>query len=258
MLDTNQALAALSGVARKPPRLQAAPRRALVVGAGGMLGAAVLEQALATRRFERVGALVDAPMQPAVHGFVAVHADEVMAFAADTALVVFDRQRSANGREAAFVRPEPAGLLALAQRLLAAGVRRLVVVVPHTPSLLPMALQQGLADMDEAAVAALGFEQLVFMRMAQDARDAPDVDAPQRLARWMLSQLRWMIPQREQPVRAETVARVAAALAVQLHDTQQEAPHATRVVPAVLLWQAAQSRDAAAVVAEWLVPKAAP
>jgi hypothetical protein len=135
-----------------------------------------------------------------------------------------------------------------------AGVRRVVVVVPHTPSLLPMALQQGLAGMDEAAVAALGFEQLVFMRMAQDARPAAGLSAPQRLARWMLSQLRWMVPQREQPVRAETVARVAAALAVQLHD----APHATRVVPATLLWQAAQSRDAAPIVAAWLMPKAAP
>jgi hypothetical protein len=250
MLDAHQALAALS---RKPPRLAPTPRRVLVVGAGGALGAAVLEQALATRRFERVGALVDAPMQPAVHGFVAVRDDELAAFAADTALVVFDRQRSANGREAAFVRPAPQALPALAQRLHAAGVRRLIVAVPHTPSLLPMALQQGLADMDEAAVAALGLEQLVFMRMAQDAQDAPGLAAPQRLARWMLSQLRWMIPQREQPVRAETVARVAAALAVQLHD----APHATRVVPATLLWQAAQSRDAAAVVSAWLVPKAA-
>jgi hypothetical protein len=103
-------------------------------------------------------------------------------------------------------------------------------------------------------VAALGFEQLVFMRMAQDAQDAAGLHAPRRLARWMLSQLRWMVPQREQPVRAETVARVAAALAVQLHD----APHATRVVPAALLWQAAQSSDAAAVVAAWLAPKAAP
>jgi hypothetical protein len=251
MLDTTQALAAIS---RKPPRLQAAPRRALVVGAGGTLGAAVLEQVLATRRFERVGALVEAAMQPAVHGFVALREDELAPFAADTALVVFDRQRSANGREAAFVRPEPDRLLALAQRLQGVGVRRLIVAVPHTASLLPMALQQGLAGMDEAAVTALGFEQLVFMRMAQDAQDTPGLDAPRRLARWMLSQLRWMVPQREQPVRAETVARVAATLAVQLHD----APHATRVVPATLLWQAAQSGDAAAVVAAWLAPKAAP
>ncbi len=247
------AIQALAAIARKPPRLQPAPRRAVVVGAGGALGAAVLEQLLATRRFERVGALVRAAMQPAVHGFVALREAELAPFAADTGLIVFDRQREANGREAAFVRPEPGDLPAWAQRLHGAAVRRLIVVVPHTPSLLPMALQHGLAGLDEAALAALGFEQLVFMRTAQEVSRATALDAPRRLARWMLSQLRWMVPQREQPVRAETVAHVAAALAVRLH----EAPHATRVVPAELLWRAAQSRDAASVVAEWLLPKAA-
>jgi hypothetical protein len=245
-LDPHTALAAL---ARKPPRARVAPRRALVVGAGGALGSAVLEQVLVTRAFERVGALVEQPVQAAVHGFATIDDAALAAFAADTALVVFDRQRAANGREAAFVRPEPPALVALARKLHDAGVRRLVVVVPHAPSLLPMALQQGLASLDEAAVAALGFEQLVFMRMAQDAPAASALDAPRRLARWMLSQLRWMIPQREQPVRAQTVARVAAALAVQL---AQAPPLRTRVVPAALLWQAAQQPDAGELVAQWL------
>ena len=112
-----------------------------------------------------------------------------------------------------------------------------------------MALQQGLASLDEAAVAALGFEHLVFMRMAQSSGgDGAALDAPHRLARWMLSQVRWMIPQREQPVRAETVAAVAAALVRQL----PAAAAGTRVLPAALLWQAAQQRDAEAVVAAWL------
>ncbi len=246
MVDVNEALDALS---RKPPRVAATPRRALVVGAAGALGAAVLEQLLATRRFDRVGALVEQMIQPAVHGFAPVHDDDMALFAADTALVVFDRRRSANGREAAFTSPEPQGLPALAQRLHDGGACRLIVVVPHTPSLLPMALQQGLASLDEAAVAAFGFEQLVFMRMAQNERAAVGLDAPRRLARWMLSQLHWMIPQREQPVRAETVARVAAALALQL----AQAPQRTRVVPATLLWQAAQRQhDASTLVAQWL------
>lgn len=246
MLDVNQTLAAAS---RKPPRaVVAAPRRALVIGASGGLGAAVLEQLLATQRFERVGALVDQPIQPAMHGFAPVHASELAAFAADTALIVFDRQRSANGRELAFVKPEPHTLPAVAQQLRGIGVQRLIVVVPHTPSLLPMALQHGLASLDEAALAAIGFEQLVFMRMAQNDRAVDGLDAPRRLARWMLSQLQWMIPQREQPVRADTVAKVAAALAWQLAD----APRATRVLPSVLLWQAAQQRDAAGTVRAWL------
>jgi hypothetical protein len=249
MLDTQPALTA---AARTPPRVQATPRRALVIGAGGALGAAVLEQLLATRVFERVGALVEQAITPALARFVAVHEPEVAAFGADTALVVFDRRRHAHGREAAFIRPEPAALPVLAAQLHAAGARRLIVVVPHAPSLLPMALQQGLASLDEAAVATLGFEQLLFMRMAQDARDATWLPAPQRLARWMLSQLRWMIPQREQPVRAQTVAKVAAALALHLAGARA----ATRVVPAALLWQAAQGGDVAVLVERWLEGRA--
>jgi hypothetical protein len=241
--------AALGALQDKPaPAMAAAPRRALVVGAGGALGSAVLAQLLGTHRFERVGAWVDQAVQPGMRGFEPVRADALAAFAADTALIVFDRARGANGREAAFARPEPQALPALAAQLHAAGVRRLIVVVPHTPSLLPMALQQGLASLDEAAVAALGFEQLAFMRMAQDERAADGLPAPQRLARWMLSQLHWMIPQREQPVRVQTVAAVAAALALHLAD----AAPGTRVVPAALLWQAAQQRDAAVVVQAWV------
>jgi hypothetical protein len=251
MLDVDQAL---TSAWRKPPRAVAAQRRALVIGAAGALGAAVLEQLLATRRFDRVGALVAQAIQPAVHGFAPVHDDEIASFAADTALVVFDRLRAANGREAAFVGAEPHMLPALAQQLHGAGVRRLIVVVPHTPSLLPMALQQGLASLDEAAVAAIGFEQLVFMRMAQNDHAVDGLDAPRRLARWMLSQLHWMIPQREQPVRAETVAKVAAALAVLLPD----APHGTRVLPGAVLWHAAQQRDAALAVRAWLDGQAPP
>jgi hypothetical protein len=246
MVDVQQALGA---AARPAARRLEAPRRALVVGAGGALGAAVLEQLLGTQGFERVGALVDQPVRPGLRAFEPVRGAALAAFAADTALIVFDRARAAFGREAAFVRPEPAALPALAQRLLTAGARRLIVVVPHRPALLPMALQLGLASLDEAAVAALGFAHLVFMRMAQPGdANAAGLDAPQRLARWMLSQLHWMVPQREQPVRALTVARVAAALALQL----PALAHGTRVLPAALLWQAAQQRDAAPTVAHWL------
>lgn len=256
MLDVGQAL---SRAARPlPPTHAPAARRALVVGAAGALGTSVLEQLLASHRFERVGALVDQPIRAALRGFEPVDdaAAALHAFGADTALVVFDRARQAFGREQAFVRPDPRALPALAERLHAAGVCTLVVVVPHQPSLLPMALQLGLASLDEAAVAALGFEHLVFMRMAQagDGSGSEVLGAPQRLARWMLSQLHWMVPAREQPVRADTVARVASALALGL---PRFAP-GTRVMPAVLLWQAAQQRDAAAVVQVWLAQAASP
>jgi hypothetical protein len=242
---------------RPPPALNTTSRCALVVGAGGVLGSSVMEQLLASHRFVRVAALVHRPVQAAVHGFVAVNNDaaSLQALAADTALVVFDRVRQAFQREAAFVVPQPQQLPQLAVQLLAAGVRRLIVVMPHRAALLPMALQQGLATLDEAAVSALGFEQLVFMRMAQHTAGDADAggtgtwrDSPQRLALWLLSQLHWMTPQREQPVQHATVAKVAASLAVQL----PQAPAATRVLPAQLLWHAAQQRQVHDTVQAWL------
>lgn len=250
MAEVTKALAAAARAAEPAaPRLS---RRAIVAGAGGTLGAAVTEQLLAGVGFEQVGALVTQPVAAAMRGFIALDAADDAAwadFGADAALVVFDRERSARGREAAFLWPSPQQLPALAQRLHAAGVRALVVVVPHAAGLLPQALQQGLATLDEAMVASIGFEHLVFMRMARaGGGDGAAAGALHRLARWMLSQLHWMVPQREQPVRAQTVARVAAALAWQL----PEAAPGTRVWPAERLGEAAQSADAAEVVARWL------
>lgn len=231
--------------------------RALVLGGGGALGAAVLEQLLASHRFERVGVVAARGFKPALRGLqpVADEAAALAAFGANTALVVFDRERHANGRDAAFVRPEPGALAARAAALHAAGARALLVVVPHAPALLPQALQAGLASLDEGAVAAMDFEHLVFMRMAQAAAPAAaGGSALARLARWMLSQLHWMVPQREQPVRVATVARFAAALAVAL----RQAPHGTRVLPPEWLWRAAQGEDTADLAERWLAGQPLP
>jgi hypothetical protein len=169
-------------------------------------------------------------------------------------MIVFDRGRRANGRDDAFLAPAPADLLPLARRLRGCGVRTLVVAVPHAPALLPAALQRGLASLDEGAVAALGFDHLVFMRVAQGPdRSGAAVHALQRLARWLLGQLRWMVPQREQPLRAPEVGRIAALLLVAL----RTAPAATRILPSEVAWAAARS-DAAAVLAAWLAGRPLP
>ncbi len=233
------------------------PPRALVLGGGGALGAAVMEHLLASHRFDRVGVVAARAFKPALRGLQPVPDEPgaLAAFGATTALVVFDRERHANGRDAAFVRPEPGALAARAGQLHAAGVRALVVVVPHAPALLPQALQAGLANLDEGAVAAMDFEHLVFMRMAQSGGAAATVGSwAAQLAGWMLAQLHWMVPQREQPVRVATVARFAAALAVAL----RQAPRGTRVLPPEWLWLAAQGDDAAALAERWLAGQPPP
>lgn len=248
MLDPQVALAAAA--APPLPAPAGLRRRVLVVGGGGRLGSAVLESVLAEHRFERVGVLALPPLNSTLRRLhpVAPEPEAMVAFGADTALLVFDRERHANGREARFVQPQPAELLPLAQRLLAAGVQRLVVVVPHQPALLPGALRAGLASLDETAVAALGLSHLVFMRMAQTGASAATGSALQRLGIGLLSQLHWMLPQREQPLRALQVARFVAELALALGT----APPGTRVFGPEGLWDWAHPEGGASWLDAWL------
>ncbi|WKB52591.1 hypothetical protein [Eleftheria terrae] len=242
------ALRAGHGPARRPAH--PAQRVALVAGAAGSLGSAVLEQALASGAFARVQVLVTSPVAAAVRGFESLTLAQLAAATsapADTAFIVFDRERHANGRDGAFLRPQPADLPALAEALRQAGVQRLLVVLPHAPAGLPQALRQGLASLDEHAVAALGFEQAVFVRSAQAAapQHGPRL---QGLAHWMLRQLHLMLPQQEQPVRGPKVA----AFVVQLARALPQASAGTRVVPPEVVWQAAQHPDSTAVAQAWL------
>lgn len=224
--------------------------RVLVLGGGGALGARVVERLLAGRRCQAVGVWTVQPLRTAMRGLEPLAEPDFARFRPDTAVVVYDRARHANGREAAFGHPQPADLPALAKRLRELGVTSLVVVVPHAPGLLPQALKAGLATLDEGAVAALGFAHLVFMRSAQAGAAAPAAagPAPARLASWLIGQLHWMVPQGDQPVRTDTVARVAARLAVAL---PQAAP-GIRVLPPDVLWAAAQLPQADALVDDWL------
>ncbi len=259
MLSPNHALAAAT---RVPPRSHAATRRVLVIGAHSPLGWAVIEELSTSGRFESVATLVLRPIHAAFHGFVAMRDDDATlgVFAADTAVIVFDRarprrqpQQRGGGEGEVFVQPDPAALPRLARRLRAAGARTLIVTMPHTPALMPAALQHGLATLDEDEVASIGFEQLIFMRMAQQGglggqAAGEALSLPQRLANWMLSQLQWLVPRSEQPVRVATVAKVAAALT----RLAPPASQATRVLPSALLSQAAQTRHVDTLIQAWL------
>jgi hypothetical protein len=244
--------------ARHTPKSHRAQRCAIVIGGAGTLGAAVLELALGSGVFDRVQVLLDAPMAPAMRGFEALSRsmlDSGMPLQADSALIVFDRERRVFGREDAFHRPQPEALPALAGALRRAGVLRLIVVLPHAPALLPAALKQGLASLDEHAVAGLGFEHLVIVRSAQPAGRGQAGHSPlQRLAHTLLAQLHWMLPQREQPVRPAKVA----AFVLQLARALPQARPGTRVVPPELVWMAAQGGDVAALAQAWLAGETLP
>jgi hypothetical protein len=228
------------GVATPPPQ------RLLVAGAGGALGSAVLAQCLVPGRASSVAALVEAPLASTLRGLLPLSLrdlDEARDLC-DLALIVLERERRSNGRDDAFHRPDPQGWLPLARRLHAAGAKRLVLLLPHAPALLPQALRHGLASRDEAELAALGFEQLLIVRAARPGEDAAAATAglAERLGRLWWQQLRFMVPQREQPLTTAALARCVVRLALRL----PLAPAGrTRVLAPEVLWQAQQDASKA-------------
>jgi hypothetical protein len=219
--------------------------RLLVAGASGVLGAEVLHQLAASGLFAHTEVLVTAslvmmlPRVAAVQVGLAnvgpenvgltnvgdVDAWPVAAQRADTAVVMFEPPRLTRDRERVFFTPVPAQLPALARWLHRSGVRTLVVVMPHAPGRLPEALKRGLANLDEHAVAALGFERVLLVRSAAVPLQASATSLPEKLARWMLSISTYMIPASEQPVRPARVAEfIEAALRVLPPGTHVAAP----------------------------------
>jgi hypothetical protein len=191
-------------------------------------------------------AVVDGPLASALRGFEPLQktvlldagcgGDGSAGLQLGAAVVVLERARHSNGRDDAFVQPQPADLLPLAHALHRAGVRSLVVVVPHAPALMPHALAHGLASLDEAALAALGFTQLVLVRAARPGALAPAGSLLQRAAALWLRQLALMVPAGQQPLRVAVLAQAVVSL---LRLLPLAAP-GTRVLPPSVLWPLAQ------------------
>lgn len=233
MMDVNQAL---QGALRPHSGVtQPAPGPALVLGAGGWLGAALLAQVLAAGHGP-VGVWVRQPMASTHRGLLSLTEQTLAAptpadrlrWQGGTAVVVLERAGLVGARDGAFLAPEVADLKVLAAQLLDLGVTRLVVVVPHAAASLPAALRQGLAHPDEAALVAMGFKQVLLVRSSRDALDVP-AGTPwwERVAAWWWAQLRWMVPSDERPLRSVALARVVVRAARLLG----EAPQGVWVLP---------------------------
>ena len=232
---------ALQASLHPPASPQPARPRLLVAGATGVLGSEVLRRLVGSGRFAHTEVLASEPMAtglPAV-GIALAAALPIEQWAArpqpaHTGLVMFEPPRLYYGRERALWTPAPEQLPALARWLRRCGVQTLVVVVPHASGRLPDALKRGLANLDEQAVAALGFERILLVRSARKA-EAPAVSGfLDKTADWMLSTLKYMIPASELPVRPAKLAEfVDTALRV--------LPPGTHVAAPELLWQAGQS-----------------
>jgi hypothetical protein len=247
---------ALAAAQRRAPTPAAQPRL-LIAGATGVLGNAVLRRLVGMQRHSHTRVLATLPMSPGmrqvsaqvVAGPVAQWQAEPLGHAlpGDVAIVMFDPPRMFYDRERALWTPQPEQLGALGTWLKRSGVHTLAVVLPHAQGTLPEALKRGLANLDEHALAALGFERLLIVRTAQKPVDVVNRSAPEKLAAWMLGIFSFMVPSSEQPVRASKVAEfVDLAL--------QHLPQGTWVAAPELVWRAAQGDGGQmrAVVREWL------
>lgn len=246
----------LQAVQRESPRTAARLPRALVAGATGNLGNEVLRRLAGSQRFAQVVVLAHEPITALLR---AVHPLQVPGSeferwpreSVEIGVVLFDPPRAFNERERALWTPEPAQLHAVANWLRGCGAHTLAVVLPHDQGRLPAALREGLASLDEQAVATLGFERVILLRAARKPGALPaGTPRLERLAHWMLSIARFMVPSSEQPVRA---SRVAELLDVAL----QLAPPGIHVASPERVWQASQ-QDVRGVAQAWLTPAAEP
>jgi len=213
----------LRAASRPAPPVLGGQARLLIAGATGVLGYEVTRLLIGSRAYA---------------------APQVLAREPITAVVLFDPPRLFYQRERALWTPQPRQLPALARWLRAGGVQTLAIVMPHAQMRLPQALQQGLATLDEQAIAALYFARLLIVRSAQKPRHKAAPNPLAAVARWMLSAFKYMVPGGEQPVRAKMVAQfVAHALAL--------APPGIHVAAPETVWQAAQG-NVRAQVETWL------
>ncbi|WP_422084740.1 hypothetical protein [Variovorax sp.] len=210
----------------------------LIAGATGALGAELLRRLAGSHRHAHTRVLAREPIRDGVRGVEACLSParpiaQWPLTSAHTAIIAFDPPRLYHDRERALWVPEPSDLPELARWLRACGVQTLAIVQPHDQGRLPEALKRGLASLDEQAVVANGFERVILVRSARKPADAKLVNPFERVAAWMLSIVRFMVPSSEQPVRASKVAElVDIALRI--------APPGVHVAAPELVWRASQ------------------
>lgn len=221
----------------------------MVAGATGVLGAEVLRRLAGSGRFGHTQVLAKEPMATSLAQVSILEVtNDLQAWQTATAqvgVVMFEPPRLYYERERALWTPAPEQLLPLARWLKRCGVHTLVVVVPHAQGRLPDAVKSGLANLDEQALAAVGFERLLLVRSAQKPAAAAPAGLLKKTAAWMLSTLSYMIPATEQPVRP---TKLAAFIDLAIHLL----PLGTHVASPELLWRAAEQGDVPLVVKAWL------
>jgi hypothetical protein len=184
---------------------------ALVVGAIGRLGEAVLNQVLARGQYPQVNVLGQGVLNSSVRGMRLVTLDALPKI--DDAFLIISQsdaapQRSFYGRDLRFTELTQNNLLSVAQALAARGVRKLVLLSPAPAWQQMSRFQQGLMNTAESQLAALPFESLVIMRpVAQSKSSAGNL--LQKFASFYLDLQMMMMPRSIPVLTSDQLGRSA-------------------------------------------------
>jgi hypothetical protein len=189
-------------------------RIALVAGAVGRQGEALLNAALARGGYSRVHVLSDAPMSLGIDRLELCGLDALPRL--DDVLMLVGQgedpgERSFHGRDAPFVQVTAHNAVEVAGAAAARGARRLLVIRP-SPAWQQMGdLQRTLGGADELELVRLPFESVFILRPVRTGA-SPGGDWLRRIVNAYMSLQFLMMPRSIPTLTSEQVARAAMAV----------------------------------------------
>ena len=199
------------------------PRSALLAGTSGLIGRALLTLLLESPHYASVHALLrrsvrDLPAHPKLHAEV-IDFERLTALpAVDDVYIALGTTIKVAGSEAAFRRVDFDAVLATARLARAAGARRVIVVSALGADANSSVFYNRVKGDMERAVAALGYETVVFARPSLLVGDRTALGQPVRAGeRWALRLLQpilRIVPASVRPIDAGDVARAMLRAAV--------------------------------------------
>jgi hypothetical protein len=203
-------------------------RRALVAGAAGRLGEALLAQVVASPRYGAVTVLTEGPLTSTVRGLAGASLAQLLQAAAEQPqpdageLDVFacwgDAEdpfgHAANRRDAVYASIIGTDALrSVAAAAAALHTRRLLVLAPLVAWQQISAASRMLPQALEMELARLSIPSVIILRpTAEQQSVAAGGTRMQRFVRFYLSQLRFMLPAASHSMRSDDIARAALAV----------------------------------------------
>lgn len=193
-----------------------APRSALLAGATGLVGRALLPRLLESPRYAQVNVLLrraapDLPAHPKLRLLI-VDFEHLPALpAVDDAFIALGTTIRTAGSQAAFRKVDVDAVVATARAAREAGARRIVVVSALGANAGSGVFYNRMKGQMQQAVSALGFESVVFMQPSLLVGDREALGQPVRsgevwATRLLRPVMRW-VPRGVRPIEASRVAQ---------------------------------------------------